>query len=78
MVWVARTKDGDVICADWASEKRLTTYTALQQLTVLPAMKYSIRAVNCHRSRVDGALNVLSQETTKSPFPKMDRAYGVI
>lgn len=40
--------------------------------------KYSIRATNCHHSRVNGALNVLPQETTKSPFPKMDRAYSVI
>jgi len=78
VVWVAWTEDGDLICADWASEKWLTTYTTLQQLTVLPATKYSTGAINCHRSHVNGALNVLPQETKKLPFPKMDSAYNAI
>lgn len=47
------------------------------QLTVLPAEKCSIRAIGCHHSRVNRALNMLPQETTKLPFPKVDRAYGV-
>lgn len=70
VVWVARTEDGDLVCADWASEKRLTTYIALQQLTVLPATTLGVRAITCHRSHVNEALNVLSQETTELPFQK--------
>lgn len=54
-----------------------TTYTTLQQLTVLPAEKCSIRAIGCHHSRVNRALNTLPREATKLPFPKVDRAYGV-
>lgn len=70
VVWVARTEDGDLVCADWASEKRLTTYITLQQLTVLPATTLGVRAITCHRSHVNEALNVLSQETTELPFHK--------
>lgn len=72
VVWVAWTKDEDLICADWASEMWLTTYTTLQQFIVLPATKYSIRAINCHHSRVNGAQKLLPQETTKLPFLKKD------
>lgn len=73
LVWVARTKDGISFV--------LTGFPRSGLPLTLPCKAYCASGREMqhrsHRSRVTGALNTLPRETTKLPFPKVDRAYGV-
>lgn len=73
-VWAARTGDGDLSCADWASEKQLTA-SITPQLTVLPATEteHHLSPHPCQWSSECAATG-----NCKITLPKMDSAYSAV